>query len=252
MMDRSIQLKPSTPRTVTGSGTNGPIFLPYDATVANNKNKLLAFDNAGTSIVGTSEIGSFQGNWAASTSYSQRDIVKDTSNANIYIANTDHTSSGAQPISSNTDVAKWDLLVDAASATTSAAAAATSATASATSATSAATSATASATSATSSATQATNAASSATAAASSATAAASSAAAALGDLDTFQDQYLGVKTSDPNVDNDGDALTSGDLYFNSGTSILRIWDGSSWVSAAVDTSTMASAGFAIAMSVAL
>ena len=60
MMDRSIQLKPSTPRTVTGSGTSGPIYLPYDATVANNKNKLLAFDNAGTSIVGTSEIGSFK------------------------------------------------------------------------------------------------------------------------------------------------------------------------------------------------
>jgi hypothetical protein len=90
------------------------------------------------------------------------------------------------------------------------------------------------------------------TAAASSATAAASSAAAALGDLDTFQDQYLGVKTADPSVDNDGDALTSGDLYFNSSTSILRIYDGSTWVSAAVDTSTMASAGFAIAMSVAL
>jgi len=46
--------------------------------------------------------------------------------------------------------------------------------------------------------------------------------------------------------------LTSGDLYFNTSTSILRIYDGSSWVSAAVDTSTMASAGFSIAMSVAL
>jgi len=252
MMDRSIQLKPSTPRTVTGSGTSGPIFLPYDATVANNKNKLLAFDNAGTGLATTSEIGSFKGNWAASTAYYSRDIIKDTSNANIYICNADHTSSGAQPISSNTDVGKWDLLVDAASATTSKNAAASSATAAANSATASANSATGSANSATASANSATTSASEATAAASSATAAANSAAAALGDLDTFQDQYLGVKTSDPSVDNDGDALTSGDLYFNSGTSILRIWDGSSWVSAAVDTSTMASAGFAIAMSVAL
>ena len=28
--DRSIQLKPSTGRTVTGSGTSGPLYFPYD------------------------------------------------------------------------------------------------------------------------------------------------------------------------------------------------------------------------------
>ena len=125
MMDRSIQLKPSTPRTVTGSGTNGPIYIPYDATVANNKNKILAYDNAGTGLALTSEIGSFKGNWAASTAYYSRDIIKDTSNGNIYICNADHTSSGAQPISSNTDVGKWDLLVDAATATSASATATT-------------------------------------------------------------------------------------------------------------------------------
>jgi len=71
-----------------------------------------------------------------------RDIVKDTDNNNIYICTTAHTSSGSVPISTNTDVAKWSLLVDAASATTSAAAAATSATAAASSATAAASSST--------------------------------------------------------------------------------------------------------------
>ena len=50
MMDRSIQLKPSTPRTITGSGTSGPIYWPYDATPANNASRVIAYDNAGTSL----------------------------------------------------------------------------------------------------------------------------------------------------------------------------------------------------------
>jgi len=97
-------------------------------------NKVVGFDSTGQPIA-TTEIGTNKGNWAASTAYVTRDIVKDTGNNNIYLANTSHTSSGSLPISSNTDTAKWDLLVDASSATTSQTAAATSATASASSAT---------------------------------------------------------------------------------------------------------------------
>ena len=108
--------------------------------VAERKNKLFAFDDDGDFSV-TSEIGTVKGNWAASTAYVLRDIVKDTNNNNIYICITAHTSSGSVPISSNTDVAKWFLLVDAASATTSQSAAASSATAAASSATAAAASA---------------------------------------------------------------------------------------------------------------
>jgi hypothetical protein len=48
--DRALQLKPSTPRTVTGSGTSGPIYFPYDATPANNSSKVIAYDSAGTSL----------------------------------------------------------------------------------------------------------------------------------------------------------------------------------------------------------
>ena len=92
--------------------------------------KLFAFDSAGDLDI-TQEIGAYQGNWGSSTVYVQRDIVKDTSNNNIYICVEAHTSSGSQPISTNTDSAKWALIVDAASATTSASAAATSATAAA-------------------------------------------------------------------------------------------------------------------------
>ena len=144
----------------------GTVTITKNAT--QRANKLLAFDGSGD-LEATQEIGTFQGNWATSTAYVVRDIIKDTSNNNIYICITAHTSSGAQPISSNTDASKWTLIVDAASATTSATTAATSATAAATSATASATSATASAGSATTASTQATNSASSATSAASSA-----------------------------------------------------------------------------------
>ena len=160
----------------------GTVRISADA--SDRASKVLAFDSSG-GLSADQEIGTSKGNWAASTAYVVRDIIKDTSNNNIYIALTAHTSSGSQPISSNTDSAKWRLLVDAAAATTSATAAATSATASATSATASASSASAASTSATNSAssattstTQASNSASSATSSASSATSSATSATA--------------------------------------------------------------------------
>jgi hypothetical protein len=52
--DRSVQLKPSTGRIVTGSGTSGPLYFPYDTTVANNANRVLKYDSNGTSL----ELGS--------------------------------------------------------------------------------------------------------------------------------------------------------------------------------------------------
>ena len=70
--------------------------------------------------------------------------------------------------------------------------------------------------------------------------------------VDNFDDTYLGAKSSDPTVDNDGDALTTGDLYFNTTNDILRVYNGSSWQDAATDTSTLASQGFAVAMAIAL
>ena len=70
--------------------------------------------------------------------------------------------------------------------------------------------------------------------------------------VDSFDDTYLGAKSSDPSVDNDGDALTTGDLYFNTVSNILRVYNGSSWQDAATDTSTLAGQGFAVAMAIAL
>jgi hypothetical protein len=210
--------------TVVDAGT-----ITIDKNAADRGSKLLSFDAAG-GLIATQEIGVSRGNWAASTAYIQRDIIKDTDNNNIYLCIVAHTSSGAVPISSNTDVAKWVLLVNAAAATTSATAAATSATASATSATTATAQAVISTAQAVISTTKAGEAATSATAAASSATAAAASA-------DAFDDTYLGSKSSDPSVDNDGDALTAGDLYFNSSAGNLRVYSGSAWQVAAISAS---------------
>ena len=44
--------------------------------------------------------------------------------------------------------------------------------------------------------------------------------------LDEFDDLYLGVKASDPAVDNDGDPLIEGALYWSSSTEEMRVYDG--------------------------
>jgi hypothetical protein len=64
-----------------------------------------------------------------------------------------------------------------------------------------------------------------------SATAAAASAAAAATSYDSFDDRYLGAKSSDPTLDNDGDALVTGALYFNSVSGTMLAWDGTAWTS---------------------
>jgi hypothetical protein len=61
------------------------------------------------------------------------------------------------------------------------------------------------------------------------AAAAAASAAAAAASYDSFDDRYLGSKASAPSVDNDGNALAIGALYWNSTTSAMQVWSGSAW-----------------------
>lgn len=151
----------------------------------------------------------------------------------------------------------------ASTATTQASASSTSASNSATSATNASNSATSAGTSATNAATSETNAATSETNAASSASAAATSAsnaatsetnaetaktaaeaaqAAAELALDNFEDTYLGAFAADPTTDNDGDALTTGDLYFNTVSNDLRVYNGSAWQIAAVSAAGLLAA----------
>ena len=91
--------------------------------------------------------------------------------------------------------------------------------------TSAASSAATATTKASEAATSATNAATSATAVDTAKTAAQAAQAAAETAADNFDDTYLGAKTSDPTVDNDGDALTA-EIILNSNTNVLRVYNG--------------------------
>jgi hypothetical protein len=69
-------------------------------------------------------------------------------------------------------------------------------------------------------------------AAAASATAAAASAASAASSYDQFDDRYLGSKSSDPTVDNDGNALITGALYYNTTAEQIKVYTGSVWKNA--------------------
>lgn len=232
-LDRSMmaiqQLQEEIDRSIKLSRTNTMTSTEFAVGATERAGKIFGFDDNGELVV-SQELGTFKGNWSASTTYNARDIVRDTSTNNIFLCNTGHTSSGSQPLTTNTDSAKWDLLVDAASATTSATNAAASATAAATSETNAATSATTATTKASEASTSATNAANS---------------------FDSFDDRFLGTKSSDPSVDNDGDALVEGAMYYNSTDNDIRFYNGSSWDAPATQAATSATASASSATSAA-
>ena len=213
-LDRSIKL----------SRTNTMTSTEFTVGATDRASKVLGFDANGELTV-TQELGTNRGNWSSGVAYAARDIVKDTSTNNIFLVNTAHTSTGSQPLTTNANSAKYDLIVDAATATTAQNAAAASATAAATSETNAANSATAAANSATSASSSATTATTKASEASTSATNAENAKNAAEAALDTFDDKFLGSKASDPTVDNDGNALTDGALYFNTTINVMKVYD---------------------------
>jgi len=171
-------------------------------------NKALGFDANGNPAIADT-LGTNRGNWAASTLYYVRDIIKDTTNSNIWQCIVQHTSSGSQPIGTNADAAKWTLLVDAAAAATSATNAAASASAASTSASAASSSATAASGSASTASTQASNASTSASNAASSASAASSSASTASTAATNAGNSATAAATSATNASNSASAAST-------------------------------------------
>ena len=200
-VDRSIKLSRANTMTST----------EFTVPAATRANKIFAFDGSGELAV-TQEIGTFKGDWAASTAYAVRDLVKDTSTNNIFIVNEAHTSSGSQPLTTNANSAKYDLIVDAATATSAQTAAASSASSASASASTATTKAAESASSATAASDSAT------AAAASAANAAAVDAAGALPLTGGTMTGALTVTTADntPQI-----TLTSTDTDANSGPEFL-------------------------------
>ena len=231
-----------------GQFTTGIPLSEFIESDTDRAGKVLGFDINGNPNI-TQELGVFRDDWATSTAYGARDLVKDPVNDNVYFCVTAHTSSGSAPLSSNADVGKWSLIVDSESAGLSAAAAATSETNAETAqglsedakddsgkyaVTAEDSQFTLSDTTTTgySSLHYAAKASASETAAglseteaASSESAAATSATAAANSYDSFDARYLGTKTSDPTTDNDGGALVDGALYWNTTNNVLMAYD---------------------------
>jgi hypothetical protein len=152
-------------------------------------------------------------------------------NAATSESNAATSESNAATSESNASTSASTATTQAGIATTQAGNASTSASNASTSESNAATSESNAATSESNAATSASNAATSESNAATSESNAAASAAAAATAADNFDDVYLGSKAADPTLDNDGDALTEGDLYYNSVGTVLKYYTGSAWVS---------------------
>ncbi len=194
-------------------GLKAPVIDPTDINMtlpskASRAGKTLAFDANGNPVVGE-DIGNWRGNWAASTTYTVRDLVKDASNYNVYRCNTAHTSSGTTPVKTNTDSAKWDLVVDAEYAATQATNAAASASAAQTAETNAETAETNAETAETNAETAATNAANSASAASTSATNASNSASAASTSATNASNSASAAATSATNASNSASSASA-------------------------------------------
>ena len=229
------QIQEEVTRSLKLSKTNTMTSTEFTVGAADRANKILAFDAAGEISV-TQELGTYKGTDTTITTeaYVQRDIVKSTSATqlnNVYICVGDSVVGDLL-----TDTDHFDLLVDAVSAAASATAAASSATDAETAQTAAETAQTAAETAQTAAELAETNAETAETNASASASAAAASAASAATLLDNFDDIYLGSFATDPTVDNDGDPLTAGDLYFNTGSSTLQVYSGSAWQTAAISS----------------
>ena len=216
------QVQEELDRSIKISRTNTMTSTEFTVGATDRANKILAFDSSGELSV-TQELGTFKGSSATTTTaaYVQRDIVKSSTTAqlnNVYICIQDSPVGTAL-----TNTSYWSLLVDAVSAATSATSAASSASTASTKATEAAASASTASTKASEASTSASTASTKASEASTSATNAAAS-------FDSFDDRYLGAKSSAPSTDNDGNALLTGALYFNTSSNQIFSWTGSAWV----------------------
>jgi len=169
---------------------------------------------------------------ATNAATSATNASNSASTASTQASNAASSASAASTSASNASTSATNASNSASAASTSATNASNSASAASTSATNASNSASAASTSASNASTSASNAATSATNAANAQTAAETARDQTLTAYDNFDDRYLGSKTSDPTLDNDGNALVAGSLYFNSVSGAMKVYTGSAWVDA--------------------
>ena len=192
---------------------------------------------ASTSATNAASSASAASTSASSASTSASNAASSASTASTAATNAGNSATAAAASETAAAASESAAATSETNAASSASAASTSATNAASSASAASTSETNAASSASAASTSASNAASSATAASGSAASAAASATAAQAAVDSIEAYYLGSAASDPTVDDNGDPLTAGDWYFNTTTNKTRIYNGSSWQDAVVDTS---------------
>ena len=192
---------------------------------------------AANSATSASTSATTASNQATAAATSASNAATSESNASTSASNAASSATSASGSATTATTQASNAASSASAASTSETNAANSATASATSASNSATSESNAATSASNASTSASDAATSATNASTSESNAATSATAAAASYDSFDDRYLGVKATAPSTDNDGDALTTGCLYYNSTVGQLYIWDGSAWDDAALSAS---------------
>jgi len=226
--------------TLPAKATRANKTLAFDAngnpsagvSAADVANAVTYATNAANSATAAASSASSASSSASAASSSASTASTQASNASTSASNASTSASGASTSATAAAGSASTASTQASNASTSATNAASSASAASTSAANAATSATNASNSASTASTQASNAATSATSAGTSATSAATSAAAAASALDSFDDRYLGTKTSDPTLDNDGNALVSGALYFSTTANVMKVYDGASWITA--------------------
>jgi len=208
----------------TGPVAGGEYSAKYNAQLA-----ATSASNASTSETNASASASTATTQAGIATTKASEASASASAALTSETNAASSASSASTSASNAATSATNASNSASSASTSASNAATSESNAATSASNAATSETNAASSASAAATSASNASSSASAASAAETAALAAQAAAELAYDSFDDRYLGAKSSDPTLDNDGNALLTGALYWSTASNELKIYNGTSW-----------------------
>lgn len=211
---------------------------PTDASDATTKQYVDAIIPSNQTLVAEAEAARDSAQSSASAASSSATSAASSASA----ASTSQSSAASSAVAASTLAAAASTsATNAQNSATAAAASETNAGTSATSASSYASAAqsyaSAASTSATSAGSSATDASNSASAASVSASNAATSETNAENAWNSFNDIYLGEYASDPTEDNDGDALQTGVLYWNTVNDILRVFNGTNWVDASAQVS---------------
>lgn len=195
--------------------------------------------NASTSATNAANSASSASSSASSASSSASSATASASAASTSASNAATSETNAAASASSASSSASTATTQASNAASSASAASTSASNASTSATNASNSASAASTSATNAASSASSASTSATNASNSASSASTSATNAAASYDAFDDRYLGEKSSDPTVDNDGNPLITGALYFNNVSDEMKVYNGAAWQAVAPVATTI-------------